>query len=149
MLFQVMAQHADVAVAHNASFDRRWFGHLSLPALTLPWVCTCTVPWPSQLGWGPGVCPCRILPGLQIGDEHRSTLADCTVLAQIRDCCDDLETCLLSSLGWTKPQRQDKTLETLKWSRSRTVGRSSSGSSPRKTPSRAEARQRIEVAGEP
>lgn len=55
--------------------------------------------------------------------EHRSTLADCTVLAQIRDCCDDLETCLLSSLGWTKPQRQDKTLETLKWSRSRTVGR--------------------------
>ncbi len=115
-----MAQHADVAVAHNASFDRRWFGHLSLPALTLPWVCTCCV----------------------LVRSHGRTLADCTVLAQIRDCCDDLETCLLSSLGWTKPQRQDKTLEALKWSRSRTVGRSSSGSSPRKTPSRAEARQR-------
>ena len=81
--------------------------------------------------------------------SHGCTLADCTVLAQIRDCCDDLETCLLSSLGWTKPQRQDKTLETPKWSRSRAVGRSSSGSSPRKTPSRAEARQRIEIAGEP
>ena len=62
---------------------------------------------------------------VQIGDEHRSTLADCTVLARIRDCCDDLETCLLSSRGWTKPQRQDKTLETPQWSRSRAVGRSS------------------------
>ncbi len=40
---QVMAQHADVAVTHNASFDRHWLGHLSLPALTLPWVCTCCV----------------------------------------------------------------------------------------------------------
>lgn len=43
---------------------------------------------------------------VQIGDVHRA-LADCTVLAQISARCDDLETLLLSGLGWTKPQPQD------------------------------------------
>ena len=49
-LFDAMAQQADVAVAHNAAFDRSWFGHPPLPPLSLPWICTCTAPWPSELG---------------------------------------------------------------------------------------------------
>ena len=110
-LFQVMTQHADVAVAHNASFDRRWFGRPPLPTLTLPWVCTCTAPWPSQLGLRPGRVSLKDLARaheVQIGDAHRA-LADCAVLAQILSRCDDLEALLLSGLGWIKPHGQGKT----------------------------------------
>lgn len=110
-LFQVMTQHADVAVAHNASFDRRWFGRPPLPTVMLPWVCTCTAPWPSQLGLRPGRVSLKDLARaheVQIGDAHRA-LADCAVLAQILSRCDDLEALLLSGLGWIKPHGQGKT----------------------------------------
>ena len=36
---------------------------------------------------------------VQIGNEHRSTLADCTVLARIRYRCGDLETCSCPALA--------------------------------------------------
>ncbi|GEM_PF-2101077 len=111
-LFQVMAQHADVAVAHNVSFDRRWFGRPPLPAVTLPWICTCTAPWPSQPGLRPGrrvsLKDLARAHDVQIGDAHRA-LADCTVLARILARCDDLEALLLSGLVQPRPQRQDKT----------------------------------------
>ena len=110
-LFQVMAQHADAAVAHNVGFDRRWFGRPPLPALALPWVCTCTAPWPSRLGLRPGRVSLKDLARaheVQVGDAHRA-LADCDVLARILARCDDLEALLLAGLGWSKPRLHDKT----------------------------------------
>lgn len=129
-LFQVMTQHADVAVAHNAGFDRRWFGRPPLPSLTLPWVCTCTAPWPSQLGLRPGRVSLKDLAlahEVQIGDAHRA-MADCACLARILARCDDLEGLLSASLGRSKPHRQGKTSLASESSPSRNVRTSSSGS---------------------
>ena len=167
-LFQVMTQHADVAVAHNVSFDRRWFGRPPLPTLTLPWVCTMSAPWPSQLGLRPGRVSLKDLARaheVRIGDAHRA-LADCACLAQILAQCNDLEGLLLASLGRPNPRPQGKTSLASKSSRSRAVSTSSSGlnnklSSPQgplaghtfvltgTLPSlgRAEAQQRIVAAG--
>ena len=134
-LFQVMAQHADVAVAHNVGFDRRWFGHPPLPALSLPWVCTCTAPWPSHLGLRSRRVSLKDLArahNVEIRDDAHRALTDCTYLAQILARCADLETLLLSSLGRPKPQHQDKTLRTWESPRSKAASRSSVRSKPSK-----------------
>ena len=165
-LFQVMAQHADVAVAHNVSFDRRWFGSPPLPTLTLPWVCTCTAPWPSQLGLRPGRVKLEDLARayeVQIGDAHRA-LADCTCLAQILARCDDLEGLLSASLASPSLIAKTRLGPASESSRSRKVRTSSPRSIHKRSQgplagqafaltgtlaslSHAEAQQRIEAAG--
>jgi len=34
------AAHALLMVAHNAAFDRQWFGRPPLPSINLPWLCS-------------------------------------------------------------------------------------------------------------
>ena len=38
--FEALLVKADLVLAHNASFDRQWFGRHHLPSLTKPWLCS-------------------------------------------------------------------------------------------------------------
>lgn len=98
-LFVAMAQQADAAVAHNAAFDRPWFGRPPLPPLPLPWICTCddTV-WPLQLNLKPkpSLRDLALAHGVPVWATHRA-LTDCIYLAQVLSRCTDLEGLLLEA----------------------------------------------------
>ena len=88
--FQEMAASADVAVAHNAEFDRKWFGVGQLPHLHLDWLCSI-----EDFAWGD--LPGRSLRDLALAhniavtpDVHRA-LPDCQLLASVLSRRDDLE----------------------------------------------------------
>ena len=47
--FSALIDAADVLVAHNAAFDRQWFGQGSIPAVQRPWLCTMEdIRWPAE-----------------------------------------------------------------------------------------------------
>ena len=98
-LFAAMAREADVAVAHNVAFDRPWFGKPPLPALPLPWVCTCDdVVWPSHLNLKPkpSLQDLALAHGIPVWATHRA-LTDCIYLAQVFSRCSDPEGLLLEA----------------------------------------------------
>ena len=40
---------ADLIVAHNAAFDRKWFGIGPLPIINKPWICSMDdIAWPEE-----------------------------------------------------------------------------------------------------
>ncbi|MFM7267281.1 MAG: 3'-5' exonuclease, partial [Cyanobium sp.] len=64
-----MAASAEVVVAHNASFDRQWFGHGPLPDLCLPWICSMEeMRWPAdrQLRPNPSVRDLALAYGVPV-----------------------------------------------------------------------------------
>lgn len=99
-LFAAMARQADAAVAHNAAFDSRWFGVEPLPALDLPWICTCeAMVWPADLHLrsNPSLRDLALAHDIPVWAAHRA-LTDCIYLAQIFERCADLEQRLLEAL---------------------------------------------------
>lgn len=98
--FRALVEAADVIVAHNASFDRQWFGRGVLPALAKPWLCSMEdLRWPSerQLRATPSVRDLALAYGVPVWAAHRA-LTDCIYLAQVFSRCDDLEELLLAGL---------------------------------------------------
>lgn len=97
---QRLADSAEVVVAHNAAFDRQWFGHEPLPVLPRPWVCTMEdVRWPAerQLRATPSVRDLALAYGVPVWAAHRA-LTDCIYLAQVFERCLDLEALLTAAL---------------------------------------------------
>ncbi|MFN9546164.1 MAG: 3'-5' exonuclease [Cyanobacteriota bacterium] len=91
--FLAMATAADAILAHNAAFDRQWFGRGPLPALDKPWICSMEdIAWPPErhLRARPSVRDLAIAHGVPVWAAHRA-LTDCTYLAQVLERCDDLE----------------------------------------------------------
>ena len=91
--FQELMSSADVLVAHNASFDRQWFGRGVLPSASRPWLCTLEdVRWPAerQLRARPSVIDLALAYGVPVWAAHRA-LTDCLYLAEVFRRCDDLE----------------------------------------------------------
>ena len=91
--FQELMNSADLLVAHNASFDRQWFGRGVLPSASRPWLCTLEdVRWPSerQLRARPSVIDLALAYGVPVWSAHRA-LTDCLYLAEVFRRCDDLE----------------------------------------------------------
>jgi DNA polymerase-3 subunit epsilon len=98
--FQDLLDTADVLVAHNAAFDRQWFGRGELPAVTLPWLCSMEdMRWPAdrQLRSRPSVRDLALAYGVPVWAAHRA-LTDCIYLAEVFARCDDLEQLLLQGL---------------------------------------------------
>ena len=91
--FLAMTAAADAILAHNAAFDRQWFGHGALPALDKPWLCSMDdMSWPAgrNLRPAPSVRDLALAYGVPVWAAHRA-LTDCTYLVQVLQRCEDLE----------------------------------------------------------
>ncbi|HGY5539200.1 MAG TPA: 3'-5' exonuclease [Prochlorococcus sp.] len=98
--FQALLDSAELLVAHNAAFDRQWFGKDHLPAVSKPWLCTMEdIAWPvdRQLRSRPSVRDLALAYGVPVWAAHRA-LTDCIYLAEVFCRCNDLETLLLHGL---------------------------------------------------
>ena len=91
--FEHLLSAADLLVAHNAAFDRQWFGLGAVPATTTPWICTMEdIRWPAerQLRSRPSVRDLALAYGVPVWAAHRA-LSDCIYIAEVFARCDDLE----------------------------------------------------------
>ena len=100
--FEAMAWQCDAVLAHNASFDRQWFGSGQGPlqAINKPWICSMEdMRWPPQrqLKANPSVRDLALAHGVPVWAAHRA-LTDCIYLAQVLERCDDLEQLLEAAL---------------------------------------------------
>ncbi len=98
--FEAMVADADALLAHNATFDRQWFGNGSLPALEKPWICSMEdIRWPAdrQLRATPSVRDLALAYGVPVWAAHRA-LTDCIYLVQVFQRCDELEPLLQAAL---------------------------------------------------
>ena len=95
-----MVAQADAILAHNAAFDRQWFGRGALPALDKPWICSMEdIRWPAdrRLQARPSVRDLALAYGVPVWAAHRA-LTDCTYLVQVLQRCPDLELLLQQAL---------------------------------------------------
>ena len=96
-LFREMAANADYALAHNADFDRQFFGHDPLEPLHLQWICSMT-----DLEWGdiPGrsLRDLALAHGIAVMPEVHRALPDCELLSQVLSKRDDLEELIAQAL---------------------------------------------------
>jgi DNA polymerase-3 subunit epsilon len=95
-----LAEAADLLVAHNAAFDRQWFGVGMLPDLGKPWLCSMEdIRWPAdrQLRSTPSVRDLALAYGVPVWAAHRA-LTDCIYVAHVFERCADLETLLRQGL---------------------------------------------------
>jgi len=98
--FEAMVASADALLAHNAAFDRQWFGQGELPALEKPWICSMEdIRWPAerQLRPNPSVRDLALAYGVPVWEAHRA-LTDCIYLVQVLQRCDDLQQLLQAAL---------------------------------------------------
>lgn len=99
-LFEALANGADAVLAHNAAFDRQWFGIPPLPAIDRPWICSMEdIHWPKerQLRATPSVRDLALAYGVPVWAAHRA-LTDCIYLAQVFERCEDLENLLSAAM---------------------------------------------------
>ena len=90
---QSLLDAADVLVAHNAAFDRQWFGRGHLPATDKPWLCSMEeMSWPAErlLRSRPSVRDLALAYEIPVWAAHRA-LTDCIYLAEVFRRCDELE----------------------------------------------------------
>lgn len=95
---------ADYLVAHNAAFDRQWFGLGSLPPLEKPWLCTY-----DDFVWSKNPKPTSLVNtvlnhGLGVSSAHRA-LTDCQLIAALFDRLaesDGLKSLLMQAIARSK-----------------------------------------------
>jgi DNA polymerase III subunit epsilon len=96
-----MAKMADFVVAHNAEFDKKWFGRkngeIILPILLnsqgeeLLWICTCDdFEFPKQNRPRSSLVDLVLAHGIGVYANHRA-LTDCQLIAALFDVMEDLQ----------------------------------------------------------
>ena len=98
--FESLVQVSDVIVAHNAEFDKKWFGLKKLPHIEKQWICSMDdITWPSdrQLKNRPSVKDLALAYGVPVWNAHRA-LTDCISLSEVFKRCNELETLLIRGL---------------------------------------------------
>jgi len=98
-MLAAMVSGADAVLAHNAAFDRQWFGIEPLPALDLPWICSMDdIRWPADrhLKHRPSVQALALAYGVPVWAAHRA-LTDCIYLVQVLERCEQLEQLLVEA----------------------------------------------------
>jgi len=98
-LFVALVEAADAVVAHHAAFDRQWFGHGALPALTIPWICSMEdIRWPAelQLRPNPSLRDLALAHRVPVWAAHRA-LTDCDYLVHVFQRCAHLEALLVAA----------------------------------------------------
>jgi DNA polymerase-3 subunit epsilon len=98
--FEAMVADTDALLAHNAAFDRQWFGVDPLPFLGKPWICSMEdIRWPAErnLRANPSVRDLALAYGVPVWAAHRA-LTDCIYLAQVCERCAELESLLQAAL---------------------------------------------------
>jgi DNA polymerase III subunit epsilon len=98
--FEALLAAADAVLAHNAAFDRQWFGIAPLPPVAQPWICSMEdIRWPAErhLRPSPSVRDLALAYGVPVWAAHRA-LTDCLYLAQVLERCSDLEQLLAGAL---------------------------------------------------
>ncbi len=91
---------ADLLVAHNAGFDRQWFGISPLPEVSKRWLCTMEdISWPTELSLKPrpSVRDLALAYGVPVWSVHRA-LSDCIYIAEIFRKCEKLEVLISNGL---------------------------------------------------
>jgi DNA polymerase-3 subunit epsilon len=96
-----LARDAELVVAHNAEFDKKWFGlprndQISIPTLlnangqALSWVCTChDFEWPNQTRPGQSLVNLALAHDIGVSTAHRA-LTDCDLIAALFDRMENL-----------------------------------------------------------
>ena len=95
--FESLIKVSDVIVAHNAEFDKKWFGLDKLPQIDKPWICSMDdILWPAdrQLKIRPSVRDLALSYGVPVWNAHRA-LTDCIYLAEVFKRCTELEQLLM------------------------------------------------------
>jgi DNA polymerase-3 subunit epsilon len=98
--FSAMLEAADAVLAHNAAFDRQWFGIDPLPPVEKPWICSMEdIRWPEELRLkaNPSVRDLALAHGVPVWAAHRA-LTDCIYLAQVFERRPDLEHLLTAAM---------------------------------------------------
>ncbi len=111
--FKSLVDSSDLIVAHNAIFDKQWFGIGQLPFIDKPWVCTMEdISWPSelQLRNRPSVRDLALAHGVPVWAAHRA-LTDCIYIAEVFQRCTDLEILLKQGLEPRRLMRAEVSYE--------------------------------------
>mgnify|MGYP002881353587 CR=1 FL=1 len=101
--FNSLVASADLLVAHNASFDKKWFGIDPLPQLNKPWLCTMEdIPWSMSerllsMRSRPSVRDLALAYEVPVWSAHRA-LTDCSYIAEVFRRCEELEKLILYGL---------------------------------------------------
>ncbi len=98
--FLNLVDYSDLLIAHNAEFDKKWFGRETLPNLNKKWICSLNdINWSFKktLKSRPSVTDLALAFGIPVWNLHRA-LSDCYYLSEVFKNCHDLEDILLKAM---------------------------------------------------
>jgi len=97
--FLKLVEDCDFIVAHNAAFDKKWFGKGNLPSLDKKWICSL-----DDINWSfkeniksrPSVADLALGFNIPVWNLHRA-LSDCYYISEVFKKTDNLEDVLLKA----------------------------------------------------